>query len=427
MRIVQLVVLFVLLTACAVSPASVPTSNQSTSADIRAPVSGFNDPLKPRLWFIDDAAEVLATVAGDPVPENLPSSPATGIVHRFTTDWIKTALRYIARDGLPPTRAARELMLVSVALNDALVVGSEAKETVDHVALLAGAVWPVLRYLHPQHSENIDRSVYEARWYGLWRREPVPAVQLERSFQIGRAVGEQVVIWAQADGSDAVREVTLPAVGAWYTDKLPLDPHWGDVKTVLIPSGDAIILPPPPDWASDRMEKERTTFLAAQQVITDEHRELAWKWHADVGTVTVPGLWFETAITMAVVGNLDELQTASLLAYLGVTMHDTAVACWHNKYLYGFVRPEQWMALVEPDWLPTVPTPPHPSYPSGHAAFSSAAANVLMIAFPKHKDMLVAQAADATRSRIIGGVHWVMDGMQGMALGRDVAQYILTH
>jgi hypothetical protein len=41
--------------------------------------------------------------------------------------------------------------------------------------------------------------------------------------------------------------------------------------------------------------------------------------------------------------------------------------------------------------------------------------------------MLVAQAADATRSRIIGGVHWVMDGMQGMELGRDVAQYILTH
>ncbi|WP_298819255.1 vanadium-dependent haloperoxidase [Chloroflexus sp.] len=137
-------------------------------------------------------------------------------------------------------------------------------------------------------------------------------------------------------------------------------------------------------------------------------------------------MWFELAIIVALFEKLDSAQTAALLSHLGVTMHDTAVECWYNKYLYGFIRPDQWMATVEPDWQPVFPTPPHPSYPSGHASFSSAAATILIAAFPQHNEVFAQQAAEATRSRIIGGVHWVIDGQEGMTLGRDVARYVMT-
>lgn len=430
MRIVHLFVLLVVLTACAAPVTSPPEAAQPTQAPARSRLSSGRlvSPLQPRLWLITDPGAVLSVAAANAVMATPPSAPPTGVPHKFVSEWMNTALKFIARDGLPPTRAARELMLVSVALNDALIIGQEAdkEQRIDNTALLAGAMWPVLHYLHPQHSETIDRYVHESRWLGLWLRNPVPPEQIERSFQIGRAVGESIVGWAKQDGSDAVREITLPASGGWNTKKLPLDPHWGTVKTIALPAGDAIVLPPPPAWESTEMETERTAFQAAQKVLTDEHRELAWYWHADVGTVTPAGLWFETAITMALVNKLDEVQTASLLAHLGVAMHDTAVACWHNKYLYGFKRPEQWMATVEPAWQPVLPTPPHPSYPSGHAAFSTAAADLLIVAFPHHQQLLAERAADATRSRVIGGVHWFMDALQGMVLGHDVARYVLT-
>lgn len=429
MRFVHLFVLLFVLTACAAPMASAPEPSRPVPAPTQAPVASGRlvSPLQPRLWLVTDSSAVLAAAANAEFAD-LPPAPPTNTAHKFAVEWLKTTLKFIARDGLPPTRAARELMLVSVALNDALLIGREAaqEQPVDNPALLAGAMWPVLRYLHPQHNEIIEGYVYVSRWHGLWLRDPVPPEQLARSFQIGQAVGHEVVTWAQQDGSDAVREIVLPASGGWNTKQLPLDPHWGTVKTIALPAGDAIVLPPPPAWDSEEMERERIAFRAGQQVLTDEYRELAWYWHADVGTVTPAGLWFETAITMALVNKLDEMQTASLLAHLGVAMHDAAVACWYNKYLYGFQRPEQWMAEVEPAWQPVLPTPPHPSYPSGHAAFSSAAANLLMVTFPHHKDLLVERAADATRSRIIGGVHWMMDGMQGMALGRDVVRYVLT-
>ncbi|MGQ9529771.1 vanadium-dependent haloperoxidase [Chloroflexus sp.] len=428
MRIVQLLVLLVLLTACTLSPGATTPASKPPSVSQSISTGKLTSPLEPRLWLVTDPATVLASVPDNPVPEGIPTAPPSGFVNKFVVSWVKTAIGYIARDGLPPTRAARGLMLISVALNDALIISNEAAQegAINQTAVLAGAVWPVLRYLHPQHSVEIDQNVHDARWYGLWQRDPMSPVELERSFQIGQAVGEQIVTWAQRDGSDAVVEVTLPAAGGWATDQLPLDAHWGSVKTVALPDGSAVTLLAPPAWDSSAMEQERTTFRAAQQVLTEEHRSLAWHWHADVGTATVPGIWFETAITTAVVQNLDELQTASLLAHLGVAMHDTAVACWYNKYLYGFARPEQWMNIVEPGWQPVLPTPPHPSYPSGHAAFSSAAANLLMVAFPQYKELFIEEAADATRSRIVGGVHWVMDGKQGMALGIEVARYVLS-
>ncbi len=432
MRIISLLLTVVLLglTACAAPAVSVP-SNAPTSVEARPAKDNLADrkltsPLIPRIWLTHDISAVIAastsiTPPAAPLAESNSRFPAIHI-----TDWLKRALKLIASDGVTSNRAARELMLISVALNDALLVAKESGEPIDQVALMAGAARPVLRYLHPQQSDAIDEEVNKALWKGLYLRNPVPQARLERSFQIGHAVGDHIVAWAREDGSDAFHEITLPASGGWNTPKLPLDPHWGSVKTIALPAGDTVILPPPPAWDSPEMAQQRDMFRSTQKLITDEHRSLAWYWHADVGTITPAGLWFEIAITTAVVERLDLMQTAALLSHLGVAMHDTAVACWHNKYLYGFIRPDQWMATVEPDWQPVVPTPPHPSYPSGHAAFSSAAANLLIVAFPQHQEVFVQRAAEATRSRIVGGVHWVIDGLEGMTLGRDVAYYVVT-
>ncbi len=428
MRFVSLLLIVITLglSACAVPATSVPGSNHSEPVRSNRPVGRQSNPRKPRLWLATDVSNILTAAAAITPPAAPSERVQPDFYARWLTDWIKVMLRLIARDGIPPNRAARELMLISVALNDALLIAEQSGERIDQIALLAGAARPVLRYLHPQHSDEIDQQVNDSLWKGLHTANPVPQTRLERSFQIGHAIGDHVVAWARVDGSDAFRELTLPASGGWNTTKLPLDPHWGGVKTVVLPSGDTIILPPPPVWDSAQMGHEQTRFREEQRLITDEHRALAWHWHADVGTVTPVGLWFEIAITTALVERLDAYQTAALMSHLGVAMHDTAVACWYNKYLYGFLRPEQWMATVDPDWKPVLPTPPHPSYPSGHAAFSAAAAEILIASFPQHKAFFAQQAADAVRSRIVGGVHWIIDGQEGMVLGQEVARYVVT-
>ncbi|WP_298819257.1 hypothetical protein [Chloroflexus sp.] len=264
------------LNACTFPSPTVPDSNRAAPAQSNLPVGRLTSPLTPRLWLVTDVPGVLDAAAGI-TPPAVPAIPAqSGFRATWVTDWIKATLKLIARDGISANRAARELMLISVALNDAMLVADQSGEQLDQIALLAGAVHPVLRYLHPQHSDEIDQWVNDSLWTGLQLRDPVPQARLERSFQIGHATGDHIVAWARTDGSDAFREIALPASGGWDTKKLPLDPHWGNVKTIALPAGDAIILPPPPAWESEQMERERVMFREAQSGITDEHRDLAW-------------------------------------------------------------------------------------------------------------------------------------------------------
>jgi hypothetical protein len=36
-------------------------------------------------------------------------------------------------------------------------------------------------------------------------------------------------------------------------------------------------------------------------------------------------------------------------------------------------------------------------------------------------------AEDAARSRVVGGIHWPIDGRNGLEQGRTIGNWILTH
>src|SRR5207248_8763712 len=93
------------------------------------------------------------------------------------------------------------------------------------------------------------------------------------------------------------------------------------------------------------------------------------------------------------------------------------------------------------DWMPLLNTPPFPAYVSGHSTFSSAAAAVLAQSFGSDKirfvttsddlpgvtrkfDSLWAAAEEAGMSRIYGGIHWQFDNTEGLAIGKNLAQYV---
>ena len=110
--------------------------------------------------------------------------------------------------------------------------------------------------------------------------------------------------------------------------------------------------------------------------------------------------------------------------------------------------PGEHVATIEArEWQPYLPTPPFPSYVSGHASFTAAWARSMELVTGRAEfgmsmkvDRLFVErrrldppinltyptfwsAAEASGlSRVYGGIHWPIDNLMGLALGRSIAE-----
>src|SRR5256885_2952937 len=88
------------------------------------------------------------------------------------------------------------------------------------------------------------------------------------------------------------------------------------------------------------------------------------------------------------------------------------------KFAYWYIRPSQ----LDPAIVPLFPVPNFPSYPSNHSTFSATRSEILAYLFPLHADFIRAVGKEGGDSRIWAGIHFPMDNVAGVALGRSVAQ-----
>lgn len=428
-----LLILSVLLAGCVAPTMPTPTGDtQPETAMSEAIFTGH-------AWIVTDPAPLLAKVPA--LPEPLPAAPeapadptALDRWAQAPSVWMGLALEAIAADSTIPPRAARGLMLLGVALNDALVTGAQARAQgmpASDDALIAAAAARVLAYTHPLRPGSALDDAETATWVGVWQgRDDVAGVLNGR--QIGAAVADAVIAWALADGSqDLALGVDLPAAapGSWQPTApqydQPQSPQWGRVRTVAVGNPAQLRAPAPPAWGSPAMAAEIAAFRESQRALDDAGRELARRWDGGMGTVTPPGLWVQTAQELVGRHRLGAAEAAGLYAALGVALHDAAVTCWESKYHYWLARPIQAITAEDSAWSPLLTTPPHPSYPSGHAVFSGAASAILAAAFPAESAWLARQAEDAARSRVLGGIHWPIDGRAGLAQGRRVGAAVI--
>lgn len=427
--------LLLLLVTCALAGCAMPA----------VPRVGVHGPtaFAGRLWIVDDADTLLERLAPVFVTANIapaaPEPPADPAAlarwERPVSAWMDLELRAIADESLSPPRAARRLMLLSVAMNDTLSLGATTREAgmeLSDDAALAEAAARLLIAGHPLLAPAINADAEVAAWAGYWRGDASPAA-VANGRQLGAAVAEAVLTWAMADGSGELRpNIELPVAkpGVWVPTApkfdLPQEPEWQRVATIAIGDPAALRLPPPPAWGSPAMDEQISGFVAAQSALTVEQRTAAARWAGAAGTVTPPGQWVEIARELIEREGISPAEAAGIYAALGVALHDGAVACWETKYHYWLARPIQVVQHEQPAWTPLLLTPPHPSYPSGHAVFSSAAAEVLAAAFPADAAGLAAQAEEAAASRISAGLHWPIDGVAGLEQGRQVAALVLA-
>jgi hypothetical protein len=209
-----------------------------------------------------------------------------------------------------------------------------------------------------------------------------------------------------------------------------------------------------------------------------------WAYDGTPSLCAPPRLYNQIAVQIARQQRTGVVELARLLALVNVAMADSGIAIWESKYHYDFWRPVTGIREADAGTGPTglgdgnpdtlgdatfsplgAPasnlqgpnfTPPFPAYPSGHAGFGGALFQTLRrfyrtdaIAFtfvsdelngvtvdnegnvrpllPRHFRSLSRAEEENGQSRIYLGIHWAFDKTQGIAQGRNVADYVFEH
>jgi hypothetical protein len=145
-------------------------------------------------------------------------------------------------------------------------------------------------------------------------------------------------------------------------------------------------------------------------------------------------------------------ENARLMAMIWVTQADVSNACFESKYHYLFWRPISAITLDGDDnpltiqdaaWLPHVNTPNHPEYPAAHSCVTTATAEIVRSFFgtpnvtfdidstvtgtTRHYTSTEQWIEDIKLARIAGGMHFRFSAVDGTALGRSVAAWVVAH
>lgn len=391
--------------------------------------------------------------------------------------WFDQLYDLVKTERITPPPASRIYGLAAVTLYEAVVPGSREHRSLAGQLNVLTAVpqpaphwpyhWPTvansalaaaIRVLLPEASPA-SREAIDAldQAFATEFQSRVPPTVYARSVAQGQAVAAAVVAWAATDGFAALNNCPYtPHVGPGLWEPTPsafappLQPCWGQLRPLVLASGDACAPPPPPAYSEDPGSEFYAFGLevyTTSVALTEEQRTIALYWADLSGTTgTPPGHWIAIVGQIARNDGLSLMAAAEGYARVGLAVADAFIGCWHTKYTYNLLRPETYITrLIDPACLPLLITPGFPSYTSGHATQSGAAATVLTDLFGVHPftDTLHQDhdlepllephsfgsfdeaAEEAAMSRLYAGIHYRFDNQYGLAQGWCIGQAIV--
>lgn len=293
-----------------------------------------------------------------------------------------------------------------------------------------------------------------------------------RSKKFGEAVATAVYTYSIEDGqTNAFRNNKptdyIPPIGLGLWERTPPDyflaltPRWGKVRTFVVKESDKELKPHIPFSTEPNSEfyKQAKEVYDAVKNVTTESKWIAEFWSDELNgySVDAAGRWAGIANNFMAQQKTD-LETALYVnVKLGMGLHDASVVCWNAKYHFNLLRPVTYInEYIDKEWKtilrdPTKPegqrigiTPQHPSYPSGHSILGAVATSVLINQFgdkinftdrtheketyfdgrPRTFTSFTQMANENANSRILLGVHYRMDCVEGLRLGYLVGERI---
>jgi hypothetical protein len=355
-----------------------------------------------------------------------------------TIPWTELTLAKFIKHKMQPSRGARALALIHVAMYDAL---HHQQATTDYSKIsVSVSAALVLGYLFPAEEHAFLRIAKR-----LTESEAVEGLSdeaLNLAINLGLSVGQKTIAYAQQDGAQRgwngkrlqwYGEGRYYGPGSWeptppyfyYPPDEPFAPRW---KPWVLSSPDQFRPEAPPLYGTTEFITALDEVIEVDKNLTDEQKRIAEFWVDGHGTVTPAGHWNQIAIDLTANESIDEKAVANIFMKLNVAMADTFIAAWESKYHYWFIRPVTAAKKIKGlDFKPHILTPPFPSYVSGHAATSGAAADVLAHFFPNDAQRIIEMGEQAAHSRLLGGIHFRFDNDQGLVLGRKIANLAIAN
>lgn len=327
--------------------------------------------------------------------------------------WNEIARELAARKLNQAPDFSRVCALVSVAQYDA---ACQAGRYDEQIAISAASA-TILSKLFPEDKTKIDNwhcRLIAARG-GVWTDAGVMEY-------LGQTIGNRIAEQATLQLEHSKDKVEPPKGPGVWTGHIMISPNWGKVKPWFVKDIEAICPKEPPTFGSPEFKAACEEVREVSEKRTVPEVRAAMRWGDGAGTNTPSGHWNHFAILELERDQKSEVEKAAVLAALNIAMMDAGIACWACKYKYWLLRPVQ----ADPRIKPLMATPFFPSYVSGHASFSSAAADILSAVWPKRKQHFQDLAKEATLSRVTAGIHYRFDCDEGNKLGVEVARQCLV-
>jgi membrane-associated phospholipid phosphatase len=377
-------------------------NNENTRRQIE-----FWDAGAPAYRWIDQInSRLLAGTPTTPYPQRVYTYVALAMYDATIAAWESKYYYHRVRPSLSDHR-----------VRAALPVPNSPSYPSEHSAAAAAAA-NVLAYFLPAEAQNFLDLAEQAG-----RSRVLAGLQYPSDHQaglaLGRAVAEQAIAKAKADGSDAVWTGSVPTGPCKWTGTNPGNVTGGEWKPLLLSSPSQFRPPPPPACDSPEVVAEKEVVRTFPRTFVTNYK--AFYWQSPEGLNSWP---YRYADKWLFENRLDQNppRVARTYALIAAVLFDAFIASQDGKFTYWYIRPHQ----LDPAIIPLFPVPNFPSYPSNHSTFSAARSEMLAYLFPEKAEFIRAVGKEAGDSRIWAGIHYQMDNVSGAALGKSIAQVFIS-
>jgi hypothetical protein len=403
------------------------------------------------------AAALALAVTGISVPSTAQARPAGADPVVTWNANAQESIYEVARQG--PYVAARSFAIVQGAVYDAVnaiagrpyepyLVAPRARRTDSVDAAVATAATRTLRWLFPDQAAAIDGR-YAAALAGI-----ADGRAKRGGIEVGAGAAAAMITARTGDGAFGPQTYNVSTEPGQWRPTPPgyaQDGAWvADLKPFAIARTDQFRTAGPPPLTSAAYAKDLNEIKALGSVDStvrtpDQTRSAIW-WH--------DRRLAEWEIKRQIAGtqHLNPLQAARMFAMADIANADSLIACFNEKRYWNNWRPVTAVreadldgnpaTSADPAWTPLLITPPFPDYTSGHTCSTAAIMAALRAFFGRDDIGFSAYSADSgtvrsfpsftaaldevVEARIWGGVHFRAADVDGAAIGKGVARYVLA-
>lgn len=340
----------------------------------------------------------------------------------------------------------------------------EKNKKYDYTLAASKAFFNVVHNVKVFSIDSLKR--YEDNLFGRFKEKLGDSVY-NRSAAFGDSVAKAILSRAETDGYDASRGkkkfLGNNEPGKWKTtppDYLDgTEWCWNTMKPMIMDSSSQFMPSRPPVFSMDTSSlfyKSVREVYNINKNLTQEQLDIAHYWDDNPlvmmhsghmmfanKKITPGGHWMGICAIASKLTGADPVKIAKAYALTSIALYDGFISCWDEKYRSSYIRPVTVInETFDNTWMPLLQTPPFPEYTSAHSTITAATSTVLTsifgenfafqdtsdlryIGMQRHFNSFAEAAAEASISRVYGGIHYQFSVDTGAARGRMLGKFIV--